>query len=218
MYMWYLLFVWMEYKKQIQKVYTGHFAECDTRQRGALPSVRVITLGKEPRPGHRYRFFAECNVYDTRQRSMLCRVPYQALGKVPDMGTPSGGFFAECCQADTRQRRRLRQPNAVTVAFLCRVPTGTRQTSLPSAREKVLGKEGFTDALCAEPSLPSATLGIAFAECFRHSAKPAIPVVFREKSHSETLASHLGSEYVTCKPGLEGNRDSWVKMRHLCRV
>jgi hypothetical protein len=104
MYMWYLLFVWMEYKKQIKKVYSGHFVECDTRQRGALPSVRVITLGKEPRPGHRYRFFAECNVYGTRQRSMLCRVPYQALDKVPDIGTPSGRFFAECCQADTRQR------------------------------------------------------------------------------------------------------------------
>jgi hypothetical protein len=74
MYMWYLLFVWMEYKKQIKKVYTGHFAECNTRQRGALPSVRVITLGKERRPEHRYRFFAECNVYDTRQRSTLCRV------------------------------------------------------------------------------------------------------------------------------------------------
>jgi hypothetical protein len=39
----------MEYKKQIKKVYTGHFAECNTRQRGSLPSVRVITLGKEHR-------------------------------------------------------------------------------------------------------------------------------------------------------------------------
>jgi hypothetical protein len=38
--------------------------------------------------------------------------------------------------------------------------------SLPSAREKELGKEGFADALFAEPSLPSATLGKAFAECF----------------------------------------------------
>jgi hypothetical protein len=38
--------------------------------------------------------------------------------------------------------------------------------SLLSAREKVLGKEGFADALCAEPSLPSATLGEVFAECF----------------------------------------------------
>jgi hypothetical protein len=43
---------------------------------------------------------------------------------------------------------------------------GTRQTSLPSVREKVLDKEGFADALFAEPSLPSVTLGKAFAECF----------------------------------------------------
>jgi hypothetical protein len=53
-----------------------------------LPSVRTIALGKEPRPGHRYRFFAECNGSGTRQRSTLCRVPYQTLEKVPDMGTP----------------------------------------------------------------------------------------------------------------------------------
>jgi hypothetical protein len=38
--------------------------------------------------------------------------------------------------------------------------------SLPSAQEKVLGKEGFADALCVEPYLPSATLGKEFAECF----------------------------------------------------
>jgi hypothetical protein len=37
---------------------------------------------------------------------------------------------------------------------------------VPSAREKVLGKEGFADVLFAEPSLPSATLGKACAECF----------------------------------------------------
>jgi hypothetical protein len=43
---------------------------------------------------------------------------------------------------------------------------GTRQRNLPSAREKVLGKEVFVDALFAEPSLPSVTLGNAFAECF----------------------------------------------------
>ena len=42
----------------------------------------------------------------------------------------------------------------------------TRQTSLPSAREKTLGKEGFVDALCVEPSLLSATLGKGLAECF----------------------------------------------------
>jgi hypothetical protein len=55
---------------------------------------------------------------------------------------------------------------------------------LPSAREKVLGKEAFADVLFVEPSLPSATLDKAcvdcfsgFAECFRHSAKKPIPVV-----------------------------------------
>jgi hypothetical protein len=37
---------------------------------------------------------------------------------------------------------------------------------LTSAREKVLGKEGFADALFAEPSLLSVTLGKAFTEWF----------------------------------------------------
>jgi hypothetical protein len=47
----------------------------------------------------------------------------------------------------------------------------TRQTFLPSAREKVLGKEGFADVLFADPYLPSITIGKAFAECFGYSAK-----------------------------------------------
>jgi hypothetical protein len=46
------------------------------------------------------------------------------------------------------------------------VLSGTQQTSLPSAPEKVLDKDGFADALYAEPSLLSATLGKEFAECF----------------------------------------------------
>jgi hypothetical protein len=61
---------------------------------------------------------------------------------------------------------------------------GTRQTSLPSDREKVLGKEDFVDALFAEPSLPSVTLDKAvaecfygFAECFGQLAKRPFPVV-----------------------------------------
>jgi hypothetical protein len=55
-------------EKTNKKLCTSHFIECYTRQRGALPSVRAIALGKEPRPGHRYRFFAECWPTDTRQR------------------------------------------------------------------------------------------------------------------------------------------------------
>jgi hypothetical protein len=61
-----------------------------------LPSVRVITFGKEQRLGHRFRDFAECNVTGTRQRGTLCRVPHIALGKEPDMGTLPGRLFAEC--------------------------------------------------------------------------------------------------------------------------
>jgi hypothetical protein len=197
----------MEYKKQIKKVHTSHSAECNTRQRGALPSVRVITLVKEQKPGHRFRDFAECYVAGTRQRGTLCRVPRRALGKEPDMGTLPGGLFTECPKGHsakveslpsatgqtlgkvnsfyTRQRSRLRYLVAVTTTFLCRVLSGTRQTSLPSAREKVLGKEGFADVLFVESSLSSATLGKAFAECFwgfakcfRHSAKHPFPVVY----------------------------------------
>jgi hypothetical protein len=151
----------MEYKKQIKKVYTGHFAECNTRQRGSLPSVKVITLGKEHRPGHRLRFFAECYVPGTRQRGRLCRVPLGTLGKEPDMGTLPGGFFAECPKrhsvkmdslpsaarktlgknnffAECHMGHSAKPPSpsldAVTTAFLCRVLSGTRQRSLPSAR------------------------------------------------------------------------------------
>jgi hypothetical protein len=108
-------------QKTNKKVYTGHFAECYTRQRGSLPSVWVITLDKEHRPGHRLRFFTECYVAGTRQRGRLCRVPLGTLGKEPDMGTLPGGFFAECptrhsakltslpsVTRDTRQSRRHR--------------------------------------------------------------------------------------------------------------
>jgi hypothetical protein len=57
--------------------------------------------------------------------------------------------------------------------------------SLPSARQKVLGKETAADVQFAERSLPSVvTLGkafaeckIAFAECLRHTAKELCPVV-----------------------------------------
>jgi hypothetical protein len=55
-------------------------------------------------------------------------------------------------------------------------------------RKKTLDKEPFVDEIFAECSLPSVTLGkgfaeckIAFAECLRHSAKNAIPVVKIQK-------------------------------------
>jgi hypothetical protein len=39
--------------KTNKKVYTGHFVECNTPQRGALSSVRAIALGGEGTPGYR---------------------------------------------------------------------------------------------------------------------------------------------------------------------
>jgi hypothetical protein len=70
--------------------------------------------------------------------------------------------------------------------FLCRVLFDTRQSlCLAECPKKVLGKEPFADKIFAECSLPSVTLGkgfaeckISFAECLRHSAKNAIPVVY----------------------------------------
>ena len=81
----------------------------------------------------------------------------QTLGK--------GNSFAECHLGHSAKTPSP-SPGAVTAAFLYRVLSGTRQRGLPSAREKVLDKEGFVDALCAEPSLLSATLGKDSAECF----------------------------------------------------
>jgi hypothetical protein len=56
--------------------------------------------------------------------------------------------------------------------------------SLPSARQKALDKDLFANRFFAERSLPSATLGKAFAECKKvfaeclgHSAKKVNPVV-----------------------------------------
>jgi hypothetical protein len=123
-------------------VCTGHFAECNTRQSTSLSSVRTIALDKEPRSGHRYRFFAECSGSGTRQRSTLWRVLYQALGKVPDMGTP----LADSLPSTVRQtlgkdsvsvtRRRngcFSLPSALWHSAICRVPGKkySAKTALP---------------------------------------------------------------------------------------
>jgi hypothetical protein len=187
----------MEYKKQIKNVYTGHFAECDTRQRGSLPSVKAIALGKVPVPGHRYSFFTDCGGPSTQQRDKLCRVPQRALDKEADRGTPlmdplpSAGrqtlgkvnIFTECHLRHSAKVPSL-SPRLHDDNFSSPSTAWHSAKSVPSAREKVLDKEGFVDVLFAKPSLPSATLGKAYAECFpgfaeffRHSTKQSIPLV-----------------------------------------
>jgi hypothetical protein len=66
----------------------------------------------------------------------------------------------------------------------------SRQTYLLSVREKVLDKKGFADVLFAEPSLPSATLSKAFAECFWGFAdvlfaEPSLPSATLRKAFAE---------------------------------
>jgi hypothetical protein len=66
------------------------------------------------------------------------------------------------------------------------LPSAIRHSAKPlsSARQIVLGKEAVADVQFAERSLPSVTLGKAFAECkmafavcLKHTAKELIPVV-----------------------------------------
>jgi hypothetical protein len=95
-------------------------------------------------------FFAECPRWHSAKVDSLSSAAGQTLDK--------GNSFAEC-QPGHSAKAPSPSIDAVTAAFLCRVLYGTRQTSLPSAREKVLGKEGFADALYAESCLLSVTLG-----------------------------------------------------------
>jgi hypothetical protein len=70
------------------------------------------------------------------------------------------------------------------MTFICRAQVGTWQRLLLSGRHKVLVKEAIVDVQFTKSSLPSVTLGKAFAESFRgfadclwHSAKYSVPMV-----------------------------------------
>jgi hypothetical protein len=121
-----------------------------------------MALGKEGNMGTGKAIFAECccqgtrqsdwqrgpledslpsaSPLDTRQRSLLCRVPTRALGT----GTGGGAHWTRLCRGPLEQtlgkislfaecqRRHLAKDlspslDAVTVTFLCRVSNGTRQ-------------------------------------------------------------------------------------------
>jgi hypothetical protein len=76
---------------------------------------------------------------------------------------------------------------------------------LPSARQKVLGKDVVADVQFAERSLPSVTLGKAFAECKEHTAKELIPVV------------HLWlAQHVHCEP-LQLSQGEWHQSGYMLR-
>jgi hypothetical protein len=89
----------------------------------------------------------------TRQRCILCRVLLERhSAKVTPL--PSVSYLYRVSSVTLGK-------DAVSVTRHC-----NGRFSLPIVREKVLGKEGFADALFVEPSLPSVTLGKAVVERF----------------------------------------------------
>jgi len=110
------------------------------------PSARRLTLGKDPN-------FAECGQLGTRRSLNLCRVP----------------SIWHSAKFSTRPVRPSRSPVHLSVRPVstffaeCDLAHGK---SLPSAREKALGKAGFAGRRKAVCDSPSATLGKEFAECF----------------------------------------------------
>ena len=94
-----------------------------------------------------------------------------------------GNYFAECHLGHSAKTPSL-SPRRRDGGFSLSSTSWHSTKSLPSVREKVLGKEVFADEMCVKLSLSSATVGKAFAEClsgfaecFRHSTKPSIHVV-----------------------------------------
>jgi hypothetical protein len=78
---------------------------------------------------------------------------------------------------------------------------------LPSARQKVLGKDAVADVQFAERSLPSVTLGKAFAECkiafavcLEHTAKELIPVVTAHHRPRDMLQNIVLMLWLVFKP------------------
>ena len=84
------------------------------------------------------------------KRSCLPSVFYLTLGKA-NANSNWAGRFALCCR----------------VFFYFAECLLTHGKTLPSAREKALGKGCFAVSLFAECCLPNVTLGKGFAECIR---------------------------------------------------
>jgi hypothetical protein len=149
--------------------------------------------------------FAECQ--STRHSAKKPPLPsaYESSRHRNWRWGPLDPSLPRAVRADTRQNWPL-----------CRVPKKTLgkgsvtvtwrrdgDFSLPSARQKVLGKEVVVDVQFAERSLPSVTLDkvfaecytgkvfaecfLGFAECLRHSTKELCPVVIDVRSRCRQM-------------------------------
>ena len=142
-----------------------------------------MALGKEGNLGTGKAIFAECccqgtrqrvwqrgpledslpsaSPTDTRQRSLLCRVPMRALG----IGTGGGAHWTRLCRGPLEQtlgkislfvecqrRHSAKDPSlslgAVMVTFLCRVSNGTRQPDKKYSTKRPLPMYSSPSVLC----------------------------------------------------------------------
>src|SRR5688572_29144429 len=141
----------MEQQKQIKKGHPGHFAECNTGQRVALPSAMTMALGKEGNLGTGKDIFAECCQWHSAEKETW---------EPTKTSLPSS--FAKALGKDTGKGAHWR--------VLCRVPG-----------HQTLGKEtSFAECLLglSAQGLTVGSAGPVFAECRRrHSAKDPSPLL-----------------------------------------
>ena len=163
-----VMFIWIWYvavTEHNKLIICGSFAECNTRQRGLLPSTRVKTLGKvytwqnSVHSGTKIASLPSvCAMTLGKEAKILCilgrvcRVPAirhsakdEGLLSFWNLTHGKGRIFAECLNIDTRQRRNL-----------CRVSGiwhTTKEEFLPSAWTLTHGK------------------GRSFAECLEHDTR-----------------------------------------------
>ena len=101
----FMLYLYRKTEKNETK--NGHFAECisqNTRQSGlhsasrtaALPSAKLLALGKAATWGHRGRRLCRVPDADTRQKFELCRVSAVRHSTKPKATVAPRGGFAEC--------------------------------------------------------------------------------------------------------------------------
>jgi hypothetical protein len=132
--------------KTNKKGYSGHFAECNTQQRGDLPSAMTIALGKEGTARNRQSFFVECYVKGTRQRDCQRDHMCSLSRELVELALGKEATFTECLLMHSAKK----MSKAPLVLPLARAtPAGTRQKGrLCRESDKTLDK-GFVTVTCS---------------------------------------------------------------------
>jgi hypothetical protein len=163
-------------------VHNGHFAECYTRQRTSLPSVRATTLGREATPGHGKASLPSVVALTLGKEASFAECLLEHSAKKMTKGL-AGRPFAECRLVEHSAKAPSLSPGVVTTTFLCRVPTGTRQSLCRVLDKKYSAKKlllmyYLSSSLC-RVSHSAKYLPCVFRLCrvLEALTKPSIPVV-----------------------------------------